>query len=256
MAWPERPVILLFGSSIVQYSFSNGGWGAILADIYARKADVILRGYQGWNSTRAVQILDKVFPKDAPVQPSLVIVYFGGNDSMGAHPSGLGPHVPLTEYVENMKNIALHLKSLSEKTRIIFLGCPPLNEEMLRNITSTFISKLDRTNKLCKEYSDACSELCKEMDIKFVDLFKAIQKGDDWDTVCFTDGLHLSEEGSKRVVGGILEVIKEAEWKPSLYWKSLPTEFGDDSQYDLVAFDGKSTINISECTFHRQIQWD
>jgi hypothetical protein len=32
-----RPVFVLFGSSIVQYSFSNGGWGAALADIYARK---------------------------------------------------------------------------------------------------------------------------------------------------------------------------------------------------------------------------
>ncbi|XP_078167636.1 GDSL esterase/lipase WDL1-like [Carex rostrata] len=256
MAWPERPVIMLFGSSIVQYSFSNGGWGGILTDIYARKADVILRGYQGWNSRRAVQILDKVFPKDAPVQPSLVIVYFGGNDSMGPHPSSLGPHVPLTEYIENMKKIALYLKSLSENIRIIFLGCPPLNEEMLRNATSTVLSKLDRTNKLCKEYSDACSELCKEMDIKFVDLFKSIQKGDDWATICFTDGVHLSEEGSKRVVADILEVIKEAEWKPSLYWKDLPTEFGDDSQYDLVAVDGTSTINISECTFHRQIKWD
>jgi hypothetical protein len=32
-----RPLFVLFGSSIVQYSFSNGGWGAVLADIYARK---------------------------------------------------------------------------------------------------------------------------------------------------------------------------------------------------------------------------
>lgn len=32
-----RPVFVLFGSSIVQYSFSNGGWGATLADVYARK---------------------------------------------------------------------------------------------------------------------------------------------------------------------------------------------------------------------------
>jgi hypothetical protein len=32
-----RPVFVLFGSSIVQFSFSNGGWGATLADIYARK---------------------------------------------------------------------------------------------------------------------------------------------------------------------------------------------------------------------------
>lgn len=44
------------------------------------------------------------------MQPSLVIVYFGGNDSMGPHSSGLGPHVPLPEYIENLKQIAVHLK--------------------------------------------------------------------------------------------------------------------------------------------------
>lgn len=48
--------------------------------------------------------------QDAAVQPSLVVVYFGGNDSMAPHSSGLGPHVPLTEYVDNMKKIALHLQ--------------------------------------------------------------------------------------------------------------------------------------------------
>lgn len=52
--------------------------------------------------------------QDAAIQPSLVIVYFGGNDSMGAHSSGLGPHVPLPEYIENMKKIATHLKVTSQ----------------------------------------------------------------------------------------------------------------------------------------------
>jgi len=47
------------------------------------------------------------------VQPALVIVYFGGNDSMGPHSSGLGPHVPLDEYMENMRKIAIHLKVFS-----------------------------------------------------------------------------------------------------------------------------------------------
>ncbi|URD72489.1 hypothetical protein MUK42_33624 [Musa troglodytarum] len=32
-----RPIFVLFGSSIVQFSFSNEGWGAILAGVYARK---------------------------------------------------------------------------------------------------------------------------------------------------------------------------------------------------------------------------
>jgi len=44
------------------------------------------------------------------VQPSLVIVYFGGNDSIAAHSSGLGSHVPLDEYIGNMRKIAEHLK--------------------------------------------------------------------------------------------------------------------------------------------------
>lgn len=37
MVGPMRPQIVLFGSSIVQMSFDNGGWGAILANLYARK---------------------------------------------------------------------------------------------------------------------------------------------------------------------------------------------------------------------------
>ncbi|KAF5736576.1 SGNH hydrolase-type esterase superfamily protein [Tripterygium wilfordii] len=257
MVGQGRPRFVLFGSSIVQLSFSNGGWGAILADVYARKADIILRGYYGWNSHRAVQVLDQVFPKDATEQPALVIVYLGGNDSMGPHSSGLGPHVPLPEYVENMRKIAVHLKSLSDSTRIIFLTCPPVDEERVRlTNTSGIFSELVRTNELCQMYSEACVELCQEMGVKVVDLFTALQKRSDWTSACFTDGIHLSAEGSKIVVGEILKVLKEADWKPSLHWKSMPTEFSEDSPYDLVAADGKSTLNPSEWTFHRAIKWD
>ncbi|KAL5203806.1 hypothetical protein ABZP36_008677 [Zizania latifolia] len=253
---PGRPLFVLFGSSIVQFSFSNGGWGAALADIYARKADILLRGYIGWNSRRAVQVIDKVFPKDSPVQPSLVIVYFGGNDSVAAHSSGLGPHVPLEEYIDNMRKIAQHLKSLCDKTRVIFLSCPPLNEETLRKSTSTALSEIVRTNETCRLYSEACVSLCKEMGVKVVDLWNAMQKRDDWATACFTDGLHLSEEGSKIVVEEILTILKEADWDPCLHWKAMPTEFGEDSPYDLVSSSGQSTVNPSDWTFHRRIQWD
>ncbi|KAJ6807982.1 putative GDSL esterase/lipase CPRD49 [Iris pallida] len=176
---------------------------------------------------------------------------------MGAHPSGLGPHVPLPEYVENMRQVANHLKSLSENTRIIFLSCPPINEEMLHQSRRAVFSELVRTNESCRRYSEACIELCKEMDLKVVDLWTAIQKKDNWAATCFTDGIHLSSEGSKIVVEEILKVLKGAtEWEPSLHWKSLPTEFAEDSPYDLVLADGKSTINPSEWTFHRTIQWD
>ncbi|XVE97084.1 hypothetical protein REPUB_Repub02eG0280200 [Reevesia pubescens] len=224
MNGPGRPVFVLFGSSIVQFSYSNEGWGAILADLYARKADILLRGYSGWNSRRALNVLHQVFPKDAVVQPSLVIVYFGGNDSMEPHPSGLSPHVPLSEYIENMKKIGMHLKGLSDKTRVMFLSAPPVNEEQIFEA----IGVQGRTNEACRIYSEACLKLCEVLDVKGVDLWTALQRRDDWKTACFTDGIHLSSEGSKLVAKEILKALREADWKPSLYWRSLPTEFEED----------------------------
>ncbi|KAG2723896.1 hypothetical protein I3843_02G168700 [Carya illinoinensis] len=256
MAGPARPQFVLFGSSIVQMSFGHGGWGATLAELYARKADIVLRGYFGWNSRRALEVLDQVFPKNAALQPSLVIVYFGGNDSMGPHSSGLGPHVPLPEYIENMRKIVTHLQSLSKQTRVIVLSCPPVNEAKIRENKSEFISELARTNELCQSYSEACIELCQEMGVKVVDLFTALQKRDDWMEAFFTDGIHLSAEGSKMVVGEILKVLKEADWVPCLHWKSMPTEFAEDSPYDLVAADGKTTLNPSDWTYYFENQWD
>lgn len=54
----------------------------------------------------------------------------------------------------------------------------------------------------------------------------------------------------------ILTVLKEADWEPSLHWKSVPTEFAEDSPYDLVGPDGKTTINVSETNFHWENEWD
>ncbi|KAK4418941.1 GDSL esterase/lipase CPRD49 [Sesamum alatum] len=255
MIGPGRPQFVLFGSSIVQQSFKVGGWGAILADLYDRKADILLRGYSGWNSRGALQVLYQIFPKEAAVQPSLVIVYFGGNDAMHPHPSGLGAHVPLPEYLENMKKIYLHLKSLSEKTRIIFLTSPPVNEAMIREHFGNAHDNQDRTNESCHIYAEALVGLCKQLDAKVVNLWTAIQQREDWATTCLTDGIHFSPEGSKIVVKEILKVIKEADWEPSLNWMSMPTEFDEDSPYYIVHPNGKTTINCSNHISRWKTEW-
>lgn len=41
MVGTRRQQFVLFGSSIVQMSYNVGGWGAILADLYARKVPSI-----------------------------------------------------------------------------------------------------------------------------------------------------------------------------------------------------------------------
>ncbi|KEH23169.1 putative SGNH hydrolase-type esterase domain-containing protein [Medicago truncatula] len=254
MAGPMRPQIVLFGSSIIQMSFDNGGWGAILANLYARKADIVLRGYSGWNSRRALEVLDEVFPKDAYVQPSLVIIYFGGNDSIHPHPSGLGPHVPIEEYKENMRKIANYLKSLSDHIRLIFLTSPPISEVQIKKKLSA--TQTGRTNEHCGIYARALLELCDEMNLKVVNLWSAIQEREDWLDVSFTDGVHLSAEGSKVVLKEILRVLREADWKPSLHWMSLPTEYAEDSPYYPPSADGTTTINVSYSIPRRHLQWD
>ncbi|OIV98586.1 hypothetical protein TanjilG_12172 [Lupinus angustifolius] len=246
-----RPKFVLFGSSIVEYGFHEG-WAATLAHLYGRQVDVVLRGYAGWNSRTALRILDKIFPKHATQQPSLVIVYFGGNDATHPQPDGHGSHVPLKEYSENMRKIFNHLKSLSEKTRIIFLSTPPINEKQLFGDSPP--EKLPKTNESHRIYSEEGLKLCKKMNIKAIDLWSKVQEREDWKEVSFIDGIHLTNEGSKVVTREILKVLKEADWKPSLYWKEMAIEFEEYS--DTPIGPGGKPIDPHTTRFPLGVEWD
>ncbi|XP_035820727.1 GDSL esterase/lipase At5g62930 isoform X8 [Zea mays] len=67
-----RPRLVLFGDSITEQSFRPGGWGAALADTYSRKADVVVRGYGGYNTRWALFLVHHIFPLDC--SNSMVIV--------------------------------------------------------------------------------------------------------------------------------------------------------------------------------------
>ncbi|KAM3340435.1 GDSL esterase/lipase CPRD49 [Capsicum galapagoense] len=194
MIGPSRPLFALFGSSIVELSSTYNGWGATLTFLYARKADIFLRGYGGWNSRKALEIYEKVFPKDAEIHPSL------------------SSYVPLDEYVENMRKIVLHIKDLSEKTRLIMLSAPAVNEEQ---IVKTYGVNLGRTNERSKIYAEAGIKLGEELGVPTIDFFEAL------------DGMHLTAKGSDILFKKIAKIIKEAEWEPSLDWNKMPTEFAD-----------------------------
>lgn len=76
-----RPQFITFGDSITQRGFAPG-WTGLLADAYQRRADVINRGYSGYNSRWALQLMDRVFPPTSVVPPPrLVTIFFGANDA-------------------------------------------------------------------------------------------------------------------------------------------------------------------------------
>jgi hypothetical protein len=108
-----RPRFVLFGDSLTQRSFEDGGFGAGLTSAYQRKvlcrpalapiqlqkaladicwrlvqADVVLRGYSGYNTRWARFLLPKIFPLSASEPTRLVTVFFGANDA--ALPDRLG----------------------------------------------------------------------------------------------------------------------------------------------------------------------
>ena len=131
-----RPSIILFGDSITEQSFGlNGrvGWGSLLAAEYARRADVFNRGFSGYNTRMALDLIPSIFPSPSPSPPNysskrdssdggsskeaeniasdggilFCTVYFGANDA--ALP-GERQHVSLEEYGQNLGTIITSIR--------------------------------------------------------------------------------------------------------------------------------------------------
>ncbi|XP_042484169.1 protein FAR1-RELATED SEQUENCE 5-like [Macadamia integrifolia] len=170
------------------------------------------------------------------------------------------------EGYELMKDAANELRLKVGNIRINPADCPDMRilpdfstDESISHISSQAYAvhqsqasavhqSLDEDCYNCNLYMNVLeSSLCKFINHRFTYI-------SEFKCTCL---LYVQKKaGSKIVVEEILRVLKEAEWEPSLHWKSFPTEFSEDSPYDLVAFDGKTTINPSEWTFHRKIQRD
>ena len=138
-ARPSSRFVLL-GDSITQYSFAEGGFGAMIADRYQRRVDVCCRGYSGYNSRWVLELLPNICDRSGGDSVTrLVVVFFGANDSsLPEH--NLRQHVPLGEYADNLKAIAAALRRQCESPSTIpHAGDPPHRPSPLSRACS-FIS--------------------------------------------------------------------------------------------------------------------
>ncbi|KAJ0603778.1 putative SGNH hydrolase-type esterase domain, SGNH hydrolase superfamily [Helianthus annuus] len=124
-----RPQFVLFGDSITELSFKSGGWGASLTDTYSRKADILVRGYDGYTSRWALFLLHHIFPLTSSTPPVATTVFFGANDAALTGRYSERQHVPLDEYKENLRKIVRHLKECSPTMLIVLITPPPIDEE-------------------------------------------------------------------------------------------------------------------------------
>eukprot|EP00850_Spirogloea_muscicola_P007289 SM000036S13333 [mRNA] locus=s36:676647:680429:- [translate_table: standard] len=258
-----RPRVVLFGDSITQHGFAPGGWAAALQDEYARKVDVVLRGYSGYNSRWALYLLDHIFPPESVERaPAMVTIFFGANDAALPTGDSKRQHVPILEYKANLRYIVEHIQRVSSSTKVVLITPPPIDEESRRAYARQKYGHLasgiaERTNDVTGDYASACQEVALEMGLPAVDLWTRIQEQENWWTTCLSDGLHLAPAGNQVLFIALLQTIAEQNWQPSLVQANLPFDFPEHGDIDsenpsrtfkkLAKDLGTSTANLADC---------
>ena len=224
-----RPVVALFGDSITQQGFGvngNIGWASLVAAAYTRRADVLNRGFSGYNTNHALELLPRVFGPLEQSQSStsssssdesdsssgmlFCTVFFGAND---ATLPGEGQHVPLETFGENLGTIISRIRARCQNNGhcfpIILFTPPPVHEEMWAAFRE--IETSDRTNQRAREYGDKVKQVGAEHDCHVVDNWEVLMGGKDKNEFgkYLSDGLHLNESGNRLVYQAFMKLLQE-----------------------------------------------
>jgi isoamyl acetate esterase len=207
----EQPAtILLLGDSLTQLCYE--GWGATLAHVYQRRADVISRGCSGYTTE---------FYRHIPLPPlsnvCLVTIWFGANDAsildLNAH-----HHTPLDRYQENLKLLVQRVRDTYSSTsnnnnlRILLIAPPALDHDLRiayqvqRYGATKATGQLERRNDVTSQYAAACVATAEQLGLPLVDTFTAMQQVDDYGKF-LNDGLHFSPCGHTFIANLILDAI-------------------------------------------------
>ncbi|KAG7374408.1 GDSL-like lipase/acylhydrolase family protein [Nitzschia inconspicua] len=230
----RRPIVL-FGDSLTQFAFGEAdvkvGWASLLCSAYQRRVDVLNRGFSGYNTRHALDLVPKLFTRESydDVMPVFSTVFLGAND---ACLPGERQHVPKEEYAENLTQIIRSIRE-SSKTKgdedfpIIVITPPPVDSETWRRELGLY-EYFDRTNEIAREYGQAAKEVAKDTNCHCLDTWQLLN-GSSLETYRqhLSDGLHLSESGNRLLFEGLMALI-EAEFPHLAPSKFVDGEYAKD----------------------------
>ncbi|RVE57267.1 hypothetical protein OJAV_G00214550 [Oryzias javanicus] len=205
--WPK---VTLFGDSITQFSFQANGWGAEIANKLARKCDVVNRGLSGYNSRWARIVLPRLISSQSSADDNIaaVTVFFGANDC-ALEDKNPQQHVPVSEYLENLKAISRHLSSVGVSSdKVIFITPPPLHEAAWEKECILKGCPLNRLNSTAGQYAQACVLAAAQCGSDVLDLWTLMQKDGQDFSVYLSDGLHLSDKGNQFVAQHLWDLLE------------------------------------------------
>ena len=233
-----RPVVLVVGDSLVQRGFETNGWVASLARAYARVADVVNRGYSGYNTRWVRELMTNepdLFPPRRDV--ALVVILLGANDA--ARPEGRKSAygVGVAEYEENLRWIVERYAASDAKesethtrekrTRVVLCVPPPIDEEERLRITTERrgmpADLLDRDAARTAAYAAAARRVGEATRAPTADLHAAfVERGVGWEKALLSDGLHFTAEGQALAFETVLAAVPP-ETKPATFGTDAPT---------------------------------
>ncbi|SCV04977.1 LANO_0G15786g1_1 [Lachancea nothofagi CBS 11611] len=207
---------VLFGDSITEFVFNTRmeegkgdqfSMGAALCNTYARKLDIVHRGFSGYNSRWALKLLPHILENEGSDDIAMCMVFFGSNDAASAGDQ----QVELPEFTENTKKLVHMLKAKGIKA--ILVG-PALHDREHWAASRPVDAAKDgifRCNENNKRYSNAVQQVAKKAGVPFVDLMSAFASyGDNTWQELLCDGLHFTGKGYEVFYHALVEKIRQA----------------------------------------------
>ncbi|KAF8928792.1 hypothetical protein BGZ58_009378 [Dissophora ornata] len=232
--------IVVLADSISEYGYSHAthGWLGFLADEWAGRADVVLRGFPGYNThwVRSIfpDLLQQESKSSGSVPAKLVLIALGTDDASFPRTR---QHVAVDAYKDNLKSLISSIRypespSYSPDTQIILVTPAPMDDTMWEASLTAVNQTLDRSNSVTKEYVDACLEVGNDLKVPVVDIWSDIQC--QVDGTCelhesdqlqdyLMDGFHLRRMGNEVLYKGIMNAV--AKHYPFLHPTCWPIVF-------------------------------
>ncbi|KAI1433615.1 SGNH hydrolase [Xylaria sp. CBS 124048] len=197
--------IVLFGDSLFQgCSEAKGGFSfqGALQHLCMRKLDVINRGFSGYNTNNALELLPEIFlpPSATNTRIEYLLVLLGANDAcLPVETSSQG--VPIDQYKENLIKIITHEHIKAHNPKILLVTPPPLDEfQSLRTDLANGHKEAVRKAAVSARYSETARQVAAEVPgVILIDLQKELmQKAVDMTPDFDPSGPQLGYPGGKR----------------------------------------------------------
>ena len=205
----SRRRILLFGDSLTQQGFdvAQRGWASSVANAYIRRADVINRGFSGYNSRWCLSLAPTVMTElgiseaqeGEPPSVSLVTVLLGSNDLA----EGTSQGTSLDEYKRNLASLVeFFTRYTRAASRVVLMTPPPVDAAKW----AEYCGSPNRKLAASEAYAQASLEVASASGAIGIDLWTAFTSKEGWERF-LSDGLHMAPEGNALIFDELMRSI-------------------------------------------------